>query len=144
LFTNYVSDDNATCTQDGTKTAVCDRDNCEEIDTVTDEGSKLNHLFTNYVSDGNATCTQDGTKTAVCDRDGCNEKDTIIDTKKGEHQFGEWQIISNPTNNENGVKVRYCQNCDYYETTTFSYSLWGLLINFIFKVINIVFTSGLV
>ena len=29
-FTNYVSDNNATCTEDGTKTAVCDRDGCNE------------------------------------------------------------------------------------------------------------------
>ncbi|MBQ3504435.1 MAG: hypothetical protein IJA75_07010, partial [Oscillospiraceae bacterium] len=74
-FTNYVSDGNATCTADGTKTATCD--NCTETDTVTDEGSKLDHSFTNYVSDGNATCTADGTKTATCDN--CNATDTIAD-----------------------------------------------------------------
>lgn len=39
-FTNYVSDNNATYEQDGTKTAVCDR-GCGATDTVTDEGSKL-------------------------------------------------------------------------------------------------------
>ena len=42
-FTNYVSDENATCTADGTKTAVCDRDGCDATDTVTDAGSKLGH-----------------------------------------------------------------------------------------------------
>ena len=34
-FTNYVSDNNATCTEDGTETAKCDR--CEVTDTRTDE-----------------------------------------------------------------------------------------------------------
>ena len=49
-FTNYVSDNNATCTQDGTKTATCDRDGCHEKDTVTDEGSKLPHTFDKQVA----------------------------------------------------------------------------------------------
>jgi len=74
-FTNYVSDGNATCTADGTKTAKCD--GCDETDTVADVGSKLGHSFTNYVSDNNATYDADGTKTAKCDR--CDETDTVTD-----------------------------------------------------------------
>ena len=74
-FTKYVSDNNATCTEDGTKTAKCDR--CDVTDTIADEGSKLGHSFTEYVSDNNATCTEDGTKTAKCDR--CDVTDTIDD-----------------------------------------------------------------
>ena len=49
----YVSDNNATCEQDGTKTAKCVRygtGGCTETDTVTDTGSKLGHLFEDYVS----------------------------------------------------------------------------------------------
>lgn len=38
-FTNYVSNGDATCTKDGTKTAKCDR--CDATDTVVDEGSAL-------------------------------------------------------------------------------------------------------
>ena len=41
-FTNYVSDKNATIYADGTKTAKCDH--CDETDTVTDEGSKLQYI----------------------------------------------------------------------------------------------------
>lgn len=44
-FTNYTSNNDATCTKDGTKTAKCDR--CNATDTVTDVGSALGH---NYVS----------------------------------------------------------------------------------------------
>lgn len=40
-FTKYVSDGNATCTADGTKTAKCDR--CDATDTVADVGSALGH-----------------------------------------------------------------------------------------------------
>ena len=41
-FSNYISNDNATCQQDGTKTAECDY-GCGTTKTVTDEGSKLAH-----------------------------------------------------------------------------------------------------
>ena len=40
-FTNYISDNNATYETDGTKTAVCDYENCGETDTVTDTGTML-------------------------------------------------------------------------------------------------------
>ena len=101
-FTNYVSNGDATCTADGTKTAKCDR--CDVTDTTTDsgsvkdhdfadatctapktckvcgatEGTALGHSFTNYVSNGDATCTADGTKTAKCDR--CDVTDTTADS----------------------------------------------------------------
>ena len=40
-FTSYVSNDDAACTTDGTKTAKCDR--CEETDTISDPGSAKGH-----------------------------------------------------------------------------------------------------
>ena len=76
-FTNYVSDNNATCTKDGTKTAKCDR--CDETNTVIDIDSKLGHEFTNYISDNNSTYEKDGTKTAHCNREGCTATNTIPD-----------------------------------------------------------------
>ena len=83
-FGDYLSDDNATCIADGSKTAKCIR--CNATDTVTDANTRLGHKFTNYVPDGNATCTKDGTKTAKCDR--CNETDTITDANsKLQHTY---------------------------------------------------------
>ena len=40
VFTEYLSDNNATYTTDGTKTAICDN-GCGETETVADEGSHL-------------------------------------------------------------------------------------------------------
>ena len=40
-FTNYISNDDASCTEDGTKTAKCDR--CDVTDTQSDEGSAKGH-----------------------------------------------------------------------------------------------------
>lgn len=76
-FTDYISNNDATCTEDGTKTAVCNN-GCGETNTITDEGSATGHIFTNYISNDDATCTENGTKTAVCDN-GCGETDTITD-----------------------------------------------------------------
>ena len=79
----YVSDNNATCEQDGTKTAKCvhyGTGDCMETDTVTDTDSKLGHLFEDYVSNNDATYAHDGTKTAKCVRyDQCGETHTIPD-----------------------------------------------------------------
>ena len=79
----YVSDNNATCEQDGTKTAKCVRygtGDCMETDTVTDTDSKLGHLFEDYVSNNDATYAHDGTKTAKCVRyDQCGETHTMPD-----------------------------------------------------------------
>ena len=77
-FTDYVSDANATCDQDGTETAKCDH--CEETDTRVDSGSREDaaHTFpVEYTSDGNAGCTTDGTKSRVCTT--CGEKETVTD-----------------------------------------------------------------
>ena len=79
----YVSNNDATCEQDGTKTAKCVRygtGGCTETDTVTDTDSKLGHLFENYVSNNDATYARDGTKTAKCVRyDQCGETHTVPD-----------------------------------------------------------------
>ena len=115
----YVSDNNATCEQDGTKTAKCVRygtGGCTETDTVTDTGSKLGHFFEveDYVSNNDATCEQDGTKTAKCVRygtGGCTETDTVTDTgSKLGHFFEVEDYVSNndATCEQDGTKTARC------------------------------------
>ena len=114
-FTNYVSNEDATCTEDGTKTAKCDR--CEETKTITDEGSALDHSFTNYASNKDATCTEDGTKTAKCDR--CEETKTIADEGSAlDHDLIDVEG-KNATCTEDGYTAhKACENCDYTEGKT--------------------------
>jgi hypothetical protein len=119
-FTNYISDGNATCSTDGTKTAVCDRTGCGAMDTLADLGSALVHSFTNHISDGNATCTLDGTKTAVCDR--CAQTDTMADIGSTlGHDWGTW------VSNGDGTHTHTCSrdsthqdtaSCNYVDTVT--------------------------
>ncbi|MDY3780665.1 MAG: hypothetical protein SOZ90_00565 [Candidatus Faecousia sp.] len=82
LFSNYTYDNNATCTQDGTETAKCER--CDATDTRTKAGSKLGHLFETYVYNKDATLDADGTETAKCER--CDATDTR--TAKGSKLTG--------------------------------------------------------
>ena len=58
-FTNYASDNNATCTADGTLTAKCDR--CDVTDSKVDEGSMLPHSYDAIVNNGG-----DHTKSCAC------------------------------------------------------------------------------
>ena len=117
----YVSDNNATCEQDGTKTATCVRygtGGCMETDTVTDTGSKLGHFFEveDYVSNNDATCEQDGTKTAKCVRygtGGCMETDTVTDTdSKLGHLFEDYVSNNDATYEHDGTKTAKCVRYD--------------------------------
>lgn len=60
-FVNYVSNGDATCSKDGTKTAVCSNPGCSATNTVTDSGSRLSHTSTGKRVDVKvATCTEEG------------------------------------------------------------------------------------
>ena len=54
-FTNYVSDGNATCIEDGTKTAKCDH-NCGTSDTQIDLGTATGHTWKDATSEAPMTC----------------------------------------------------------------------------------------
>ena len=117
----YISDNNATCEQDGTKTIRCvryGRGGCTEKDTVVDTGSMLGHSFDEeaYVSDNNATCEQDGTKTAKCVRygtGGCTETNTVTDTdSKLGHLFEDYISNNDATYARDGTKTAKCVRYD--------------------------------
>ncbi len=115
----YVSDNNATCEQDGTKTVKCVRygtGGCTATDTVTDTDSKLGHFFEDYVSDNDATCEQDGTKTAKCVRygeGGCTATDTVTDTdSKLGHLFEDYISNNDATYARDGTKTAKCVRYD--------------------------------
>ena len=86
-FTNYVSNGDATCTEDGTETAACDHPGCSITDTRTVAGSALGHAYRDVVTP--PTCTEQGFTTHTCDRCG----DTYVDdyTAPAGHTWGAWQ-----------------------------------------------------
>lgn len=86
-FTNYVSNSDATCTEDGTETAACDHSGCTATDIRTEVGSALGHDYRDDVTP--PTCTEQGYTTHTCDRCG----DTYVDayTAPAGHTWGAWQ-----------------------------------------------------
>lgn len=111
-FTSYTSDGNATCTADGTETAKCNHSGCNQADTRTETGSKLEHSYRSVVTP--PTCTEKGYTTHTCTRCGYSYQDSHTDVDG--HTFGGWTQISSPICTDNGAKKRTCQKCGYTET----------------------------
>ena len=126
-FTNYVSNNDATCSDAGHKTASCDN-GCGATDVKIDENAPaLGHTWGTYESNGNATCEQDGTKTAKCVRygqGGCTATDTVPDVgSKLNHDFKDYVSNGDATCEQDGTKtakcVRYGQGgCTATDTVT--------------------------
>ncbi len=124
-FTNYVSNGDATCLADGTKTAACDN-GCGTTATVTDAGTKLPHDFSGDVVDCGEYGHMYGCVNGECGKYGyngvegayeahnyegtdCEEVDhcTVCNHEKaaGEHVWGPW------TDNGDGTHTRVCTAC---------------------------------
>lgn len=140
-FGDYVFDNNATCSADGTKTAICTL--CGSHSTITAEGTKTPHDL-RFVQD-TATCTQSGylisnckncdyiskvfspkkdhtyileSNTATCQHEGeCTFKCSVCNdtykqpSPKTDHNYYEWNITKQPSCQNYGLAVRSCRNC---------------------------------
>ena len=99
-FVDYVYDGNATCSADGTKTAICSIDGCGETDTVEAEGTKLAHSFSGSWSSDDNYHWHDAT---------CGHTDQI--SAKEEHQWNAGVTVTEPTETEEGTKRFTCVVC---------------------------------
>lgn len=108
-FVDYRSNNDATCFADGTKTAKCER--CDVTDTVPDEGSKLEHMYEAIPTE--PTCTEGGYTTYTCISCG----DTYISDEVAAigHNWSEWEVILEPTEEVEGKAERICSNCNEKE-----------------------------
>ena len=114
-YDNYVSNNNATCTRNGTETGKCTVPNCSATHTRMAANSKLAHEFGDYVPDADnlATCTTAGTKTAQCKH--CTATNTVTDPAKG-HSFTNYIPNGNATYEKDGTKTAKCDHCDATHT----------------------------
>jgi len=110
-FTNYISNNDATCTEDGTKTAKCDF--CDEVDSIPDEGSAKGHSYGDWSIVTEATCTTPGQEHRVCGR--CDASETREIPAKG-HSFTDYASDNNATCDADGTKTAKCDNCDATDT----------------------------
>ena len=99
----YVSNGDATCRKDGTKSATCEK--CGYVSTVTDEGTKLEHTYTSETTA--ATCTTDGKTVYTCSA--CGDSYTEVIGKLGHDYVGETTAATCTTD---GKTVYTCSRCD--------------------------------
>lgn len=107
-FNNYIYDNNATCTDDGTETSGCSM-GCGTTDTVTVYGSATGHDFCCYQTIKEATCTENGYKEAYCNN-GCDTIDIITIEEIG-HIYGEWITVKEPDYDNEGTMINNCTVC---------------------------------
>ena len=105
-FTNYVSDGNATCTEDGTKTAKCDH--CDLTDTIADVGSALGHNMGAWNTVRSATCTENGEEQRNCTR--CDHSESRTIEALG-HRWDKGVVIKEPTEETEGERLYTCTAC---------------------------------
>ena len=128
-FTNYVYNGDATCTEDGTETAKCDR--CEETDTRTASGTMKPHSFADWVTKTEATCTVPGSKERVCSVCGAVDTETIDALG---HDMQPWATIE-PTCTGTGRKYLdgKCSRCGYVGKTESIPALGHSFTNYVYN-----------
>lgn len=118
-FKNYVYNNDATCTENGTETATCAREGCTETKTREKDDTKLGHKFENYVFNDDATCSENGTETGTCTREGCTETKTREkEDSKLEHTYT-FEIVTPALCDVQGVKKYTCSKCPHNYTENY-------------------------
>ncbi|MBR2903196.1 MAG: InlB B-repeat-containing protein, partial [Clostridia bacterium] len=109
-FTNYISNDDGTCTQSGTKTALCDH-GCGEEDTLPDT-TAVGHQYTQYVGVySSATCTSNRFDTYRCANCTSTENREVANSALG-HSYTIYQGVYSPaTCTSNRIETYKCANC---------------------------------
>ena len=103
-YGDYTSDGNATCIEDGTKTAACSR--CGHKDTLTDIGSAKGHNYSSVTTE--ATCTGGGYTVHIC-HCGHSYTDGTVDALG--HIWDNGSMTQRPVTGINGEKIYKCARC---------------------------------
>ena len=116
-FNNYTSDNNATCTEDGTLTGTC---SCGYKDTIEDPGSAKDHYHTSTVTK-KPTCTEKGILTYTCIR--CDDSYIEYIDELG-HEYEQTTVA--PTCTEQGYIKNECIRGDHTFQSDFTDALGHL------------------
>lgn len=107
--TEWVTDKEATCNEDGSKFHKCKL--CEATTDVT-LIEKLGHDYSSeWTIDIKATCTESGSKSHHCSRCEAITDVTIVENL-GHNYSNEWTIDNAATCLESGSKSRHCTRCN--------------------------------
>ena len=123
-FSEYKSNGDATCTSDGTKTAVCDR--CAAVSTVGDVGSALGHNWGQWATTKEPTTDTEGLQTRACTRCSATDIQTIDKLpQQHTHAYKKKRVAATCT--EGSYTLYTCQCGDSYreETSQPNGHTWG-------------------
>ena len=112
VFEGHVSNGDATCTADGTKTGKCIH--CEETETITDAGSKLPHNWDDGVVTTQPTDKQQGIRTFTCTACSATRTETIPAIG---HTHSYSAAVTAPTCTEKGYTTHTCSCGESYRDT---------------------------
>ncbi len=110
-FGEYVYNNNANCTADGTKTAICTI--CGTKDTITAEGSATGHSYSESVTEPG--CESQGYTTYNCF---CGDSYIDAYTDAVGHSWGEGEMTKAPTVEADGETSFCCSVCGTTKTET--------------------------
>lgn len=110
-FTNYQSNNDAQCTTDGTKTAICDRCHC--LSTIADEGSAPGHDWEAWIITKEPTTTQEGQQSRTCAACGAVDNQ-IIDKIPAVHSHSYTETIVPASCTSDGYTLYSCVCGDSY------------------------------
>ena len=108
-FTEYTSNDDATCTADGTETSICDN-GCGITDTRTEKDTALGHDFGEWTEIESSSCVDKGSEQRVCKR--CQLTETRDVQASGHTWDDDYTIDQEATCTEDGSKSIHCQKCE--------------------------------
>ena len=114
-YGGYVSNNDATCTSDGTKSRACIWCNAEDPISISDPGTMLRHEMGESYTVTAATCQAEGVERANCKN--CDYYETRP-LKKVDHSYGDFSSDNNATCTSDGTKTRKCIWCDLPDTVT--------------------------
>ncbi len=103
-FKNYISNDDATCTEDGTKTGKCER--CGMTDTTVDAGTAMGHTFGEWVVVIEPTCIEKGERQRICATCGDRETEEVVAL---DHNYE--SLVTKPTCEGEGYTTHICDLC---------------------------------
>ena len=107
-FTEYTSNDDATCTTDGTETSICDN-GCGITDTRTEKDTALGHDFGEWTEIQSSSCVDKGSEQRICKR--CRLTETRDVPASGHTWDDDYTIDQEATCTEDGSKSIHCQKC---------------------------------
>lgn len=102
-----------TCTEGGYTTYTCANCGDSYVDTFAEP---TGHVSTSVENAKEATCVSDGyTGDTVCDACGAIIEPGLVIPATGEHEYGDWVIIRQPTTEETGLREHTCKLCGHTE-----------------------------